>query len=133
MKIGNVFSVGLGLGIVSGVFLGLGMGRKEAMDEIDLYKSKLSKAHNALESVVQYNQGVIDGMEIAHKCDDVNDKYGKPEVLHGRVVAMPHHVDMASILERISKEGLRDFSENVEVEELDCDDCPVSDICENAE
>ena len=40
MKMSNIFAVGLGLGVVSGVFLGMGMAQKEFMDEIDYYKKQ---------------------------------------------------------------------------------------------
>lgn len=128
MKVSNVFAVGLGLGIVSGVFLGLGMGRQEAMDDLDSYKEKLNKANNALENLAQYNKGVVDGLDIAKNCKE--DEAEEPHYPFGRVVAVPTG-NLGSILEHITKEGLRDFAE-VEVEEMNCDECPVSPVCDNA-
>lgn len=64
MKMSNIFSVGLGLGIVSGVFLGMGMAQKEFMDEINYYRKQYDDAVSTLESLNQYVSGLSDGVEI---------------------------------------------------------------------
>lgn len=65
MKMTNIFAVGVGLGIASGVFLGMGMAQKEFMDEIDYYKKKHDDVLNTLNGLHQYVSGLSDGVEIA--------------------------------------------------------------------
>lgn len=65
MKMSNIFAVGLGLGVVSGVFLGMGMAQKEFMDEIDYYKKQHDDVLNTLNGLHQYVSGLSDGVEIA--------------------------------------------------------------------